>query len=133
MDPRFLVRLSSALLAILCIVLLAVSVNNLRINHQSRDDVEEAHRIVASLYNSTSPTQPNIPVPFEQLNELNLRLFAANERWEIQVTSSIAVITIICVCLIFEGFLFLYPFRVCTTNENNDKDNNSYNSDAMMT
>jgi len=110
MDLRFWLRVCTIVLFLFSAILLGIAIEALRLNHMSEDDVSASMQIVASLFNnSNSPNQ--IYIPFDKWNKLNLQLYAVSNRWSTLVSTSIAGITIICFCLVFEIILFLLPYR----------------------
>lgn len=111
MDLRFWVRLCACTLFFFSVALLVVAASSLRIYRQSQADLSSSTALIAELFNGTG-TPDVITLPFQTWNQLNVNLYAVEDRWNTQVALSIAGITIICLCFVFEVAILLLPFRV---------------------
>lgn len=116
MDLRFWVRLCACTLFVFSVALLVVSANTLRIYRQSQTDVTTSINLIAGLFNGTSSTE-TVEIDFETWNQLNMNLYNVKDRWNLQIALSIAGISIVCICFVFEVAILLLPFRVWQKGE----------------
>jgi len=107
-DVRFWTRSCASVMLVFSVILFGVIANELRLLNTSHAQVAESHAIIMSLpFNDSSPEF--ISLPFEKWSDLNIQLSSVTIRWESQVASLIAALTIMCICFIVELAIVLLP------------------------